>query len=196
MGNLSTAKAITFLDTETTHLDPEKGTILSISIVTDWNDGKDGNQSVWTTKIKPREIELKYASEEALKICGYNEKDWEDAPYFEDVAEEIAKRIKYGPIVGHNVQFDINHIKACFLRRGWEEQKIGEKYGSGNKKISIGYPIIDTCALSYIFLPTEKQNLNILREHLNITQEGAHTPDKDALDCRKLFYYILDNTTR
>ena len=191
MGNLASSKAITFLDTETTHLDPSKSAILSISILTDWEDGK---QDVWTTKIKPREVEMKYASEEALKVCGYKAEDWEDAPSFEEVAEEIAKRIKFGPIVGHNIQFDIDHLKASFLRRGWKEPEFGERYGSGNKKFKVGYPVIDTCALSYLFLPTERQNLNALREHFGIDTSRAHAADTDVEDCRYVFYKIMDYT--
>ena len=191
MGNLTTAKAITFLDIETTHLDPAQSAVLSISIITDW---ENGTQDVWTTKIKPLPVEMKFASEEALKVCGYNEKDWEDAPFFEEVAETIAKKLKYGPLVAHNIQFDISHLKSSFARRGWREPKFGEKYGSGNKIISFGYPLIDTCALSYIFMPTERQNLNVLREHLNITTEGAHTAEKDTQDCRQIFYHIISNT--
>ena len=189
MANLTTAKAITFLDTETTHLDHTRSAILSISIITDWEDGR---QDVWSTKIKPKPVELKFASEEALKVCCYNEEEWSDAPSFEEVAEDIAKRIKFGPLVGHNIQFDIAHIKASFLRRGWKEPEYGEKYGSGNKKIRVGYPIIDTCSLAYLFLPTERQNLNALREHFDIDTGRAHNADTDTEDCRAVFYKIME----
>ena len=188
MGNLTTAKAITFLDIETTHLDPKQSAVLSISIVTDWDNGK---QDVWTTKIKPKEIELKYASKEALEVCHYSDEEWEDAPSFEDVAETIANKIKYGPLVAHNINFDIAHLKASFFRRGWEETKPGEKYGSGNKKFNPGYPLIDTCALAFIFLPTDRQNMTALREHFEMPKEGEHTAEKDVMDCREIFYKII-----
>jgi uncharacterized protein YprB with RNaseH-like and TPR domain len=70
LGNITTAKAITFLDIETTHLDASKSAILSISIITDWDGGK---QDVWTTKIKPKDIEMQFASKEALEVCMYIE---------------------------------------------------------------------------------------------------------------------------
>ena len=110
---------------------------------------------------------------------------------FEEVAETISKKLRYGPLVAHNINFDISHLKAAFLRRGWEETKPGEKYGSGNKKFNPGYPLIDTCALAYIFLPTERQNMTALREHFNITKEGEHTAEKDVMDCREIFYKIV-----
>ncbi|HAI38823.1 MAG TPA: hypothetical protein DCM40_12230, partial [Maribacter sp.] len=69
MANLLSSKSITFVDVETTHLDPSRSTILSISIITDWSGG---DQDVWTTKIKPRDIEMQFADPEALRVCGYS----------------------------------------------------------------------------------------------------------------------------
>jgi len=189
MGNLTTAKAITFIDTETTHLDSSRSTILSISIITDWDDGR---QDKWTTKIKPKELEMEFASEEALKVCMYSSKEWNDAPSFEEVAPEIAKRIMWGPIVGHNVQFDVRHLESVFKRYGYKAANRNERVEKGNKRYKIGYPQIDTCALAYLFLPTEKQNLNHLREHFNISLERAHAADTDAEDCRTVFYKIME----
>tara|TARA_X000001388_G_scaffold40633_1_gene28588 strand:+ start:732 stop:1313 length:582 start_codon:yes stop_codon:yes gene_type:complete len=187
MGNLASAKAVTFLDIETTHLDPAKSAILQICFITDWEDGR---QDVWSTKIKPKTIELSFASEDALKICGFKEDDWADAPSFNDVAHEIIKRLTWGPLVAHNINFDLAHIRAVFNRYGWSEVD-DVKQLEGKKNFKIGYPIIDTCALSYLFLPTERQNLQVLREHFDMSQEGAHDAIKDTEDCRQIFYNIL-----
>ena len=189
MGNFSTARAVTFLDIETTHLSPERSAILQISIVTDWEDGR---QDVWTTKIKPKPIELSFASSEALDICGYDEVEWTDAPTFEEVAPEIASRLAWGPLVAHNINFDLSHINAVFKRYGWKQVDRVER-NSEEKNFKIGYPIIDTCALAYLFLPTERQNLNALREHFDIETDGAHEAEKDALDCRRIFYEIVSS---
>jgi len=175
MGNLASAKAITFLDIETTHLDPKKSAILSISIITDWDNGQ---QDVWTTKIRPADIEIEYASPEALRVCKYDFDEWMEAPPLKDVAEKIISKLKYGPLVAHNIQFDISHLKAVFNRYGY-------------KDVRFGYPLIDTCALAYLFLPSEKQNMSALREHFNISKEGEHTAEKDVADCREIFYKII-----
>ena len=191
MSNLSSSRAVTFIDVETTHLDPKRSAILSVSVITDWEDGK---QDVWSTKIKPKEIEIEFASSEALSVCKYSAEEWSDAPNLEDVADEIVKRLMWGPIVGHNVQFDINHISASLKRHGYTEAKRNEDISSANKNFRIGYPLIDTCALSFIFLPTERQNLNALREYFDIDTSRAHSSDTDAEDCRHVFYSIVSNT--
>jgi len=188
MGNITNCKAITFVDVETTNLDPKKSAILQISIITDWKDDK---QEVWTTKIKPRKMEMEFASSDALKICKYDPKEWEDAPYFEDIAETIVSKLTWGPIVAHNIQFDMSHLSASLVRRGWKSAKNFQRSDVKNKIFKFGYPLIDTCALAYLFLPTQKQNLNALREHFNLSTEHAHTADGDVNDCRSIFYSII-----
>ena len=72
MSNITNCKSVTFIDIETTNLDPTRSAILSIAVIKDWMG--DGNkQEVWSTKIKPKEVEMRFASKEALEICRYNE---------------------------------------------------------------------------------------------------------------------------
>ncbi len=190
MSNLQSSKAITFFDVETTHLDPSRSTILSITIITDWSDGK---QDVWSTKIKPKDLEMKFASPESLKVCNYSEEDWKDAPDFEDVAPEIIKRLLWGPLVAHNIQFDISHLSSVLKRYGYQQgNRIGRENES-EKVYKIGYPQIDTCALAYLFLPTERQNLNELRRYFGISTDRAHASDTDTEDCRTVFYKIIES---
>ena len=69
MGNFASARSVTFVDVETTHLDSSRSAILQIAIITD----REGRKDVWTTKIKPRSVELEFASKQALEICNFNE---------------------------------------------------------------------------------------------------------------------------
>ena len=147
MGNITNAKAITFLDIETTHLDNSKSAILSISIITDWDGGK---QDVWTTKIKPKDIEMQFASKEALEVCMYSEEEWADAPSFKEVAPEIAKRLMWGPLVAHNIQFDVGHIRSVFKRYGYREAQRNERVENGNSLYKIGCRTVFYKIMEYV----------------------------------------------
>jgi len=183
--NLSNCKAITFFDVETSHLDPHIGEILSIAIITDWDEG--GTDSTYY-KIKPTRIET--ASPEALKICGYSEEEWEDAVEFADVAKRIARKLQWGPVVAHNAQFDVSHITEQFKREGYQT----ETWEKPNY-FRVGYPVIDTIALTYLYLDTDKQNLHEVRKHLGIDTERGHNALTDVEDTRTLFYHIISQTT-
>ena len=64
------------------------------------------------------------------------------------------------------------------------------------KSYRFGYPLIDTCALAYIHLPTEKQNLNAIRDYLGIDTSRAHDAESDVEDCRQVFYHIINRTLK
>lgn len=190
MGNIANAKAITFLDTETICIDPVEGvnTLLSVSFITDW---EEGNSTTSNLKIKLSLDQKPHASAEALKINNYSKEAWADAVSFEEAAPIIAKSIAWGPIVAHNAQFDINHIVSSLEANGWRKTKKGERFSLENKTFQVGYPIIDTCSLAYLFMNTEYQNLPTLREALGIDQDRAHSADTDTEDCRQVFYHIV-----
>ena len=190
MANFSSAKAVTFFDTEVTHLEEEYSALLEICIITDWEGGQ---QSFLHTKIKPTLKELSLASQEALKINGYNKEDWADAPSFEEVAPKIVKALTWGPIVAHNIQFDLKHLTAIFERYGWKK---ANRTNIENREFSFGYPAIDTCALAYMFSGAERQNMTALRDYYQLSHEGAHGAHKDCDDCRTIFYSIIGETIK
>ena len=190
MGNFSNAKAITFFDTELTNLDPEKSALLDITIITDWSEG---GTETWSTKVKPTKAQLKKADPEALKIVGYNEEDWKNAPSIDEVAETIVKKLTWGPICAHNAVFDYRHLTEILKRAGWEEVFMGKTDWS-KKQFSLSTLIYDTRALAHIYLDSERQNMAVLRERFELTDEGAHTSQKDTEDCRTIFYNIISET--
>lgn len=190
MGNFLTAKAVTFLDTETICIDPVDGvnTLLSVCFITDW---EDGNTTTTNLKIKLSLDQKEHASREALRINNYSKAAWADAISIEEAAPAIAKSIAWGPIIAHNAQFDIGHITSSLKACGWKKTKRGERFSIEDKTFQVGYPIIDTCNLAYLFLESEKQNLPALRESLNIDPDRAHDALTDTQDCRAVFYHVL-----
>ena len=171
-----------WIDTETTGLDPVKGEVIEIAIVTE-TVAPDGGGTIiesWATKIAPERIED--ASPKALEVNGYTPEAWAGAPTFAEVAPEIARRLASGSVVcGHNVGFDVGFIEAAFAR-----------IGSG---VRIPYHKLDTVTLAYAAWNGTGTgpglSLDKLRKHLGIPLEGSHSALKDALDARTVYYEAL-----
>ena len=189
MGSILDYRTITFFDVETTHLDPTCGEIIQIAIVT---EDRSGKLSEWSTKIKPQ-LKLGTYSRKALDINGYNEKEWDNAPLFAEVASTIVDKLRWGPVVAHNAPFDIAFVESCLQRYSpWCK---GSRTDYNDKIFRLGYPVIDTVALAWIMMPqSERQNLNALRECLEIEKEGAHEAVKDVYDCRSVFWHCINKT--
>ena len=161
-----------YLDTETTGLQPgeDKGEIIEIAII---NVG-DGMMERWATKIKPQHIET--AHPRALEVNGYTEEAWANAPTFDEMAFEIARRLKGTTIVGHNVNFDLKFLEHHFA--------------SCDADIKVSHRrVLDTVTLAQEHLqPTGLKSVSMdnIRRWLGWSQIDAHTALKDADDVRKL----------
>lgn len=173
-----------FVDTETTGLEEgsDKGELLEVAIVreevfhpfTQYGIIRD----IWRQKIRPKHIET--ASPEALRVNGYTAEKWADSVPLEDVAEELIEKLRNATWVGHNPTFDRDFILKSLNRIG--------------KTPKIQRRLIDTTTLAYQAWGLDgelKLSLDSLRDHLDISKEGAHSALKDALDCRTVFYRAL-----
>ena len=156
-----------FLDTETTSLDPITGEIIDLCIIT---HRSPGIVSEFHTKISPQNIE--FADKKSIEINGYTPESWIGAPPFSEKAEEIAKILKKGVIIGHNVEFDLRFLKEELERAG--------KYRITHKKF-------DTIALAFEHLPIPWQSMKSIRIFFGWSRSGEHTARKDVLDCVMLF---------
>ena len=186
MANITDYRTITYFDVETTSLDPTTGEIIQICILT---EDQNGNLKEWNTKIRPRLAPGTY-QKSALRVNGFQPREWLDAPIFEDVADEIVERLRWGPIVAHNAPFDVAFIESNLNR--YTSWRRGNRTDFGEKTYSLGYPVIDTVPLAYLLMPTERQRLNELREFLDISTDGGHEAIKDVHDCRAVFWHCLE----
>jgi len=193
MGNISNFRSIVFFDTETVCIKSHHGVdcLLSLSMIKDYSNGNSERKDF---KFKMEGNKLNYVEPEALKVNGYTEAGWSDAVRFSEVAGEIAEFIHNCPLVAHNIDFDLRHLRNAFLECGWRQltswsRNMKEEHE--NKMYSLGKPFICTQALSYLHLPLQRQSLNAIREHLEISTERAHSADTDTEDCRSLFYAII-----
>jgi DNA polymerase-3 subunit epsilon len=161
------------IDTETTGLDLQTSVVLEFAAII-MDNGVEVAR--YGTKIKPTEQELQYAHPKALEKNGYTDEAWADAPTIEQVAPEIGAFLDGCTLVGHNVSFDEQMLKAHFAAYGIEAK--------------IPYKKIDTVTLAYEHLTPlglKSVSLDRIREFLGWSKEGAHTAMKDVEDTKRLF---------
>lgn len=150
---------IRVVDTETTGLDPIKHEIIDISIL-DWE-----GRSLFTTKIRP--VRMDTADEEALRINGYNESKWKNAPTFEQVADKIFSSLDQSVMLGHNVAFDRRFVDEAFRK-------------AGKKPPRMPHRMIDTSTLIYEHLGWESFSLVKVAQFLDVDEKMPHTAYADA----------------
>ena len=96
----------------------------------------------------------------------------EQAPYFEEIAQDIYQQLQDCVFVAHNVAFDLNFIKKAF------------------KNCNIKYRpkrVMDTLELFKIAFPTDKSyQLSELAEAHDIPLNNAHRADEDATTTAQL----------
>lgn len=107
---VSRARSYAVIDTETTGVLPTRDRIIEIAIILVSIDGAVEEEFV--TLINPSR-DLGPTNKHGVKA-----KDLSDAPRFEEVAGDIAHRLRDRTLIGHNVSFDIGMLAGEFERMG------------------------------------------------------------------------------
>ena len=160
MGSLKTDTLIC-LDCETTGLDTENDEIIELAIVKfDFTKEIDTLDALINPKrpIPAESIAIHHISDEMVK----------DSPFVESILDSATTLIGKHPIMGHNIGFDIKMIEAA-LRRNNHSKSI-----TSNR-------VIDTLRLARLYGESPKNSLEVLREHFNIPEEGAHRAMNDVI---------------
>ncbi len=154
------------LDIESTGLNPQKDEIIEIAMVK-FQGGKKIDS--WDVLINPQK-DVPY---QVLSITGIKQSDLNDAEIFENVENKIKKFIGDYPIVGHNIEFDLNFLEA--------------------KGIKIKNSRYDTWHLATILLPNlPAYGLEFLTSRFNLTHKDTHRALSDTEACRDLFLFLID----
>ncbi len=159
-------KTYAVVDLETTGHSPSNGDrIIQIAIVFIKN-GEIGDKYVRFVnpgqKIPAFIQQLTNISDEEVK----------NAPYFEEIAEEVRNNLEGTVFVAHNTDFDLPFLQSEFKRCGLSEW-------SGTE--------IDTVELSKIIFPSSPSyRLQDIAEELDIALPSAHRADDDAEATSKL----------
>lgn len=160
------------VDVETTGGDPHGGhRIIELAIV-EIRDGVIARD--YRTLVNPgRSI-----PHGVVTLTGITDEAVSVAPYFEQVAEEVASRLRGRVFVAQNVMFDRKFVEAELL------EAMGE------------FPpaeMLCTVRMARRFLPhLRRRNLDALSRHYDIRIHGRHRAYGDALATARIFLRLLD----
>lgn len=157
-----------FIDIETTGLDPHVHEILEFSIIR--RDPSSGIESKNTIYFEPQHIHT--ADPKALEINGYDPESNTGLIRKHPLValDHIISLLKDTIIIGHNVSFDLDFIKAQII-----------KYGLNSKDLP--YHKVDTVTLAFEHLaPLGLTSLSLKNvcDFLNISNDNAHTSSADV----------------
>jgi DNA polymerase III subunit epsilon len=175
MGQLHTDTLIC-LDCETTGLDTANDEIIELAIVKFTFDGEIETLDFLIDPKRPIPADstaIHHITDDMVK----------GKPYIEDVLDEATKMVGNYPIMGHNVGFDIAIIEAALRRHN-------------HTKSLLSNPVIDTLRLARLYGESPKNSLEVLREHFNIPEEGAHRAMNDVIVNIKVFKRLCHGFTK
>lgn len=163
------------VDVETTGGDPHTGhRIIELAIV-EIRDGVIARD--YRTLVNPgRSI-----PHGVVTLTGITDEAVAAAPFFEQVAEEVANRLRGRVFVAQNVMFDRKFVEAELL------EAMGE------------FPpaeMLCTVRMARRFLPhLRRRNLDALSRHYDIRIHGRHRAYGDALATARIFLRLLDEAS-
>ena len=112
------------------------------------------------------------------RLTGITDAMLAGAPSFEDVAEEVARRIRGRVFVAHNVGFDW----------GWVRAQLGEALVDAPR-----VPRLCTVSLARRLVPElRRRNLDALADHFDVPIEARHRAHGDALATARILIRLLD----
>ncbi len=162
-----------FVDIETTGAYSNNNCITEIAIIL--YDGKEV-EGKFHTLINPEAPIQPYVQ----SMTGITNKMVENAPKFEEVAENIYNLLKDRIFVAHNVNFDYSFVSQHLKSAGY----------------TIDLPKICTVKLSRKIIPgLLKYGLGSLSNHFNIINKARHRAIGDAEAMMKIFIILQKNDT-
>lgn len=164
-----------FLDVETTGLDPAQGDrICEIAVLKTLN----GNVvDEFTTLINPgRSI-----PQSAVAVHGITDTMVRRAPFFRDIANDLIGFLRDTVIVAHNAKFDIGFLakEYAYLRLALPE-----------------YNVIDTLGIARRYYAFPSNSLGMIAEYIGLPAELEHRALADVTTTKNVFDYFLMDLDR
>lgn len=162
---LTFPKTCVALDLETTDLTPNRGDIIEVAAAKFKGD-KVLAEFQFLTKPSGKIPAIVSA------ITGIVDKQVVEAPPFADVKDDLVKFIGKHPIVGHNINFDINFLAG--------------------KGVELTNPRYDTWKLATMLVPElSSHSLEVLTNYLKIKHIESHRALDDVLASKDLFLRLV-----
>lgn len=153
------------LDIETTGLSPERDSIIEIGAVKFDEKGVHEKYKTFIHYDEP-------IPELVTHITGITNEDLEGAPSLEQIADSLYEFVGDLPILGHNINFDMDFLKA--------------------KGFNFSNKLFDSLPLAQILKPgLPTYSLDMLTKHFNIKHESKHRAQDDAEATALLFNLMV-----
>jgi DNA polymerase-3 subunit epsilon len=161
------------LDCETTGLDPENERIIEFAAVRfTMNEILDK----YETLVDPERL----ISAESMAIHHITDAMVQGKPKIQEVLPPLLKFVGKDLIVGHGIRLDIDFISLSAKRH--------------QLPCSIQFnPYIDTLRLARLYGESPTNSLEVLREHFNIAEEGAHRAMNDVVVNIEVFKFLANH---
>ena len=174
---LDTCNLVEFIaiDLETTGLIPKEESIIEVSAIK-FKNGKE--ESTFTYLLAPDKLISPFIED----LTGISNEMVKGKPSFLDILDELIDFIGNMPIVGHNVQFDINFIKY----------HSNDRYDLSETNL-----VCDTYLLSkFILFSNEQYSLESISEFYNLSTEGSHRALNDARNSGKILIRLIEELVK
>lgn len=172
------ARALAFLDVETTGLDPDVHALVEVAALR-----VDAVTLAVLDRFESRVRPPPCApvDPKAARLNGYCLEAWADAPTVEQVLHPLARVLCGATLAGHNVAFDWSFLRTAYRRAGMAEPLL-ERH------------IVDTASLAwplYVAGELESLSLDALCSYFGITNDGAHRAGTDVHRCMGAYVALM-----
>ncbi len=171
---------LTFLDIETTGLRYDHEIIEIGGLVVSQPDYQVLHE--FDFEIKPQHIEN--ADQVALKIVGYNEKDWQEAMSLKEALCQLEAVAKNTVLIGQNFTFDWTRLEKAFFENGWT-----------NIPPAFSYHRLDVMSIAFAklsnILTVKSYSLRELANYFGIKNEHQHNALSDAKTTFEVFKKLM-----
>lgn len=116
--------------------------------------------------------------DESIKIHHITNEMVAGKPKIQALLPEVCKRLTGQVVVGHGVGFDLSVLEKAALDHGINWKFPREK-------------VIDTLRLARLYGESPNNSLEMLRQHFNIPDEGAHRAMSDVTVNIKVFKHLI-----